>query len=156
MDTSLKDYGNVLKMLGDSMKNMKKFVSKDIKCQVQEAVVLLQYKIYLHTHLLMGLGTFECPMYLVRNAFHEFCFKQYCNSYNLFGCTLVCKLDRSLVTNQNVCPINVMVHDMDVMEILKTNQQLLWVHWDDMFSEIKTMLDRLKMALTHYNDKGTT
>ncbi len=54
MDTIAKECANVLRTLGDSMKNMKKFASKDIMRQAQEAAVLLQYTIYLHTHLLLG------------------------------------------------------------------------------------------------------
>jgi hypothetical protein len=63
MDTIAKECANVLRTLGDSMKNMKKFASKDIMRQAQEAAVLLQYKIYLHTHLLLGSGALESPRY---------------------------------------------------------------------------------------------
>jgi hypothetical protein len=50
------------------MKNMKKFASKDIMRQAQEAAVLLQYTIYLHTHLLLGSGALESPRYPVYMA----------------------------------------------------------------------------------------
>lgn len=44
----------VLRILGDSMKNMKKFASENIMRRAEEAAVALQYKIHKNTDVLLG------------------------------------------------------------------------------------------------------
>ncbi len=63
LDTIAKECATVLRTLGESIKNMKKFASKDILRQAQEAAVLLQYNIYVHTDLLLGSAAPESPMH---------------------------------------------------------------------------------------------
>lgn len=63
METIASECAIVLRKLGDSMKNMKKFASQDIMRRAEEAAVALQYKIHLHTHLLLGSGEPESPLY---------------------------------------------------------------------------------------------
>lgn len=58
----------VLRTLGDSMKNMKKFASEDIMRRAEEAAVALQYKIYLHTYQLLGRGALDSPRYPIYAA----------------------------------------------------------------------------------------
>lgn len=63
METIASECAIVLRKLGDSMKNMKKFATQDIMRRAEEAAVALQYKIHLHTHLLLGSGEPESPLF---------------------------------------------------------------------------------------------
>jgi hypothetical protein len=63
METIASECAIVLRKLGDSMKNMKKFETEDIMRRAEEAAVALQYKIHLHTHLLLGSGEPESPLF---------------------------------------------------------------------------------------------
>lgn len=54
MATIATECATVLRMLGDSIKNMKKFSSEDIMKRAEEAAVALQFKIYKNTHKLLG------------------------------------------------------------------------------------------------------
>jgi len=54
MLTIANECGTILRKLGDSIKNMKKFPSADIMKNAEEAAVSLQFKIYLNTNVLLG------------------------------------------------------------------------------------------------------
>lgn len=54
MLTIATECGTILRKLGESIKNMKKFPSADIMKNAEEAAVSLQFKIYLNTNVLLG------------------------------------------------------------------------------------------------------
>jgi len=57
MATIATECGTVLRILGDSMKNMKKFSSENIMTRAEEAAVELQSKIHQNTEVLLGSTT---------------------------------------------------------------------------------------------------
>lgn len=54
MATIASECATVLRTLGNSVKNMKKFSSENIMKRAEEAAVALQFKIYLNTNVLLG------------------------------------------------------------------------------------------------------
>lgn len=63
MATIATECATVLRTLGNSMKNMKKFPSEDIMKRAEEAAIALQYKVYLNTNMLLGNTNSESPIY---------------------------------------------------------------------------------------------
>lgn len=61
MTTIATECATILRTLGDSIKNMKKFASEDIMKRAEEAAVALQFKIYLNTNVLLGNTNPELP-----------------------------------------------------------------------------------------------
>ncbi|KAG0624910.1 hypothetical protein M758_2G013400 [Ceratodon purpureus] len=59
MATIASECATVLRTLGDSIKNMKKFPSENIMKRAEEAAVALQFKIYLNTNVLLGNSSAE-------------------------------------------------------------------------------------------------
>lgn len=63
MATIARECAAVLRILGDSMKNMRMFASENIMLQAEEAAVALQYKIHKNTEVLLGsIDSDESPM----------------------------------------------------------------------------------------------
>ena len=59
MATIARECATILRTLGDSVKDMKRFPSENIMKQAEEAAVALQFKMYLHTNLLLGNSNVE-------------------------------------------------------------------------------------------------
>jgi hypothetical protein len=59
MRTIATECATVLRIVGESMKNMKKFASENIMMRAEEAAVALQYKIHVNTEVLLGSTTLD-------------------------------------------------------------------------------------------------
>eukprot|EP00850_Spirogloea_muscicola_P018733 SM000175S03280 [mRNA] locus=s175:14809:19035:- [translate_table: standard] len=63
MMTISNECAKVLRILGDSICKMQQFVARDNVQRMEEASLLLQHKVYIHTHRLLGKGAQKSPRY---------------------------------------------------------------------------------------------
>eukprot|EP00850_Spirogloea_muscicola_P003898 SM000016S01886 [mRNA] locus=s16:393198:396846:+ [translate_table: standard] len=63
MMTISNECAKVLRILGDSICKMQQFVARDSVQRMEEASLLLQHKVYIHTHRLLGKGAQKSPRY---------------------------------------------------------------------------------------------